>query len=146
MRATDKRDPTAIATLPQQPDALRRTTAHNDAPDAELLPAEACALVVGDDGDARSAMAAEIDRLRAELLRVRGDDDPASPAQLRFLADLLRNGIGKRDAAATISYLKGWARWSKPQQSLAVRLLSDLPPRDALDLLQATANGSEVRR
>ena len=31
MRATDKRDPTAIAILPQQPDAMRRTTAHNDA-------------------------------------------------------------------------------------------------------------------
>ena len=31
MRATDQRDPTAIAIPPQQPSAMRRTTAHNNA-------------------------------------------------------------------------------------------------------------------
>jgi hypothetical protein len=122
-----------IATLPQHPSAQSV---------AELLPAPSRALVAGDDRDDRDDLLDELARLRAELARARGDDSPpASPEQLRFLADLLRNGVSKRDAAAMIGYLKGWSGWSKAQQSLALQRCAAVRPQEALDALPARAGG-----
>lgn len=133
MRPTDCRDPMTIATLPQHPSAQSV---------AELLPAPSRALVAGDDRDDRDDLLDELARLRAELARARGDDSPpASPEQLRFLADLLRNGVSKRDAAAMIGYLKGWQGWSKAQQSLALQRCAAVRPQEALDALPTRAGG-----
>jgi len=150
MLPTDHRDPMTIATTAQHPNAfrnvkLRSPTVRAAAADAELLPASPRPLVVGDERDDRGELLDELARLRAELARARGDDSPpASPEQLRFLADLLRNGVSKRDAAAMIGYLKGWPGWSKGQQSLAMQRCAAVRPQEALDALP-TRNG-EVSR
>ncbi len=89
-------------------------------------------------GGALAGRDAEVARLRAEVARLRaagGDaDEPATEAQLRFIAGLLTS-VGKRDAQALIAYLKGWQGWSRRGQRAAVLRLSRLPQREALDRL-----------
>lgn len=81
---------------------------------------------------------AELARLRAENSRLRaatGDaEEPATEAQLRYLAGLLPN-VTKRDAQALIAYLKGWQGWSRRGQRAALLRLARLPQREALDCL-----------
>lgn len=81
---------------------------------------------------------AELARLRAENARLRaatGDvDEPATEAQLRYLAGLLP-AVSKRDAQALIAYLKGWQGWSRRGQRAAMLRLARLPQREALDRL-----------
>lgn len=85
--------------------------------------------------DELAPVVAELERLRAENARLRGDDaPPASVAQVKYLAGLA-NEMSRRDAAAVISYLKGWPGWSKRQQSAALMRLQALTGREALDLV-----------
>lgn len=85
--------------------------------------------------EAPPAVLAELERLRAENAKLRGDTAPrASEKQVRYLVQLL-DRLSKPDAQAMIAYLKGWQGWNKRQQFAALLRLQAIPPRDAFDLL-----------